>query len=1259
MRVALVIPTNLYTDSYPSFLAMSDFPVGLAYIAAAIKKAGHDVIGLNPNNCPGYPSAREMLYDKMKKMLEGQRPQLIGIGGLSTDYAFIKDAIAIVRTLAPEVPIVCGGGIITHDAEFIFNLLKPDYCIIGEAEEVLVQLIESLTSGNSLLDSIPNLGYWRDGITKFTAPNFDYPPVENRAFPDYSPFEPEITVEPSEVALDRAPRNDNGEIPFWRISARCPHCNVTRLFREPLTGEAVASGNATFLTGCSFCGKRFKIAVKREGLYPGDLAQRAISIQELKSVIQNSILTLKAPKESFKVLYISLEFTCWQQARSWSYTGNLGFEEGFAANGITFLTVPALKEFAPGDPASWLSHLKAICDGKQFEQVWIEVVHNNLDDTILSYIATLAPVRLAIIGESLRYPEEVYVHAPNLKNRQAEVVHRLRYMTHALVVDELDAEWLNNRGIVKALWWVGALPVRTISMEASSPSQNIAHFSGALYGERERWLQHPQLQDVLIKQQPLEEDANLPVQFDQLNHQVIDILNKNVSFSPQLLHVHVEGLRLLRRQSFALWIEGLKHGCAVVNLPSFVLAYAGRVYEGMAAGRPVISWEISDRPRTRALFENGKEILLFSKDDPEQLAEQILRIQRDPGFADLISTNVRNKMLRYHTIEKRVAQILKWIETGEEPNYGENAFEQEVARDCGNIAGSAMSTPDNFIKIASITPGNIRESGEKFIELGNVQEAISAYSKGVRLFPDKIDLWQQLRRLTQLTGDTDTVNRTTGRIDAISSAKRVEEIANAAKSELFFTQKVTIKIVSDRLEVILPRCKGNKVLHVGCTDNPIFDTSTNLHIQLSKVCRELDGLDVDAEGLEKLRQHVYGRYFTDARQVTDEYDVLLVPETIEHVDNVRDFLESLSKIRFKYCMITAPNAFLPNDNGNHLEEPGQYVEYVHPDHNSWFSPYTLKNCITKFTDWKVVESYLMNNQSMVGCLCERPKAWELNKIPKKAHFYWGNDTTSFLRYLSVYSFHKLNPDWEINIYIPSESYKGDVPWGTGEGYDGTQFSGRDYSDALYSLPGIAIKEVDFSVFPQINAAPENYKSDFFRWHILSIEGGLYSDIDLLYFRPMNDLYFNQHVNRDVDCAICLQYAGNIIGFLLSAPSNQFFRRVFDASISAFNTTTYQAIGAPLVNQLFPSEKSIQEQLPELKFINMPMDVVYALDHSKIPDIFQTDDMSRLSEKTIGIHWYAGHPVSQHFNNILTEENYKDYKSIITNKIVDILGDSKE
>jgi anaerobic magnesium-protoporphyrin IX monomethyl ester cyclase len=224
MRVALVIPTHLYQGEYPTFLALSDFPVGFAYLAAALKKAGHDVIGLNPNNCPGYPSVRSMLYDKMEHMIREQCPELIGIGGLCSDFAFIRDAIAMARSLAPSVPIVCGGGIVTHDAEFILNHLKPDYGIIGEAEEVLVLLTNSLATGCIPLEDIPNLGYWHNGEAVFTATDYSYPPLATRPFPDYSPFDPEIMIANSATAarsLFRFSRPEPRILPF--VTARgCP-----------------------------------------------------------------------------------------------------------------------------------------------------------------------------------------------------------------------------------------------------------------------------------------------------------------------------------------------------------------------------------------------------------------------------------------------------------------------------------------------------------------------------------------------------------------------------------------------------------------------------------------------------------------------------------------------------------------------------------------------------------------------------------------------------------------------------------------------------------------------------------------------------------------------------------------------------------------------------------------------------------------------------------------------------------------------------
>lgn len=188
MRIMLIPPTFHYTERYPAFLSQSDFPTGFAYIAASLSDAGHEVIGVNPNNIVGYPTAYHMMRDTVIQAIKKHKPDLIGIGGLCTDYAFLKDCLAVIREIEPKTPVVMGGGIICNDAEFVMNDLKPDYCIVGEAEEAIVKLADTLNDSNSSFEKINNLGYWKEGKAVFTKTSISNQSLDNLPFPDYEPF---------------------------------------------------------------------------------------------------------------------------------------------------------------------------------------------------------------------------------------------------------------------------------------------------------------------------------------------------------------------------------------------------------------------------------------------------------------------------------------------------------------------------------------------------------------------------------------------------------------------------------------------------------------------------------------------------------------------------------------------------------------------------------------------------------------------------------------------------------------------------------------------------------------------------------------------------------------------------------------------------------------------------------------------------------------------------------------------------------------
>ena len=184
----------------------------------------------------------------------------------------------------------------------------------------------------------------------------------------------------------------------------------------------------------------------------------------------------------------------------------------------------------------------------------------------------------------------------------------------------------------------------------------------------------------------------------------------------------------------------------------------------------------------------------------------------------------------------------------------------------------------------------------------------------------------------------------------------------------YWVQELDFQRYDLRMEYFLELCKGKKVLHFGCTDWPIFKPHQNLHIQLAPHTELLHGFDIDIQGIENLKKYVDQAYFTHVDQLGDtQYDVCIIPETIEHVDNVSQFLGSLEHVNAEKFVITAPNCFSPEVMKRNYLKTNSFIEVVHPDHNYWFSPYTLNNVIRKYSKLEVSRTVLLAKDTMVSC----------------------------------------------------------------------------------------------------------------------------------------------------------------------------------------------------------------------------------------------------------------------------------------------------
>src|SRR3989441_6957370 len=137
--------------SYPNIL-----PIGHAYVAAVAAMDGHtiDVLDLNaerraPITEPFQQYARRV-EARVEEQLAAARPDVIGLGGIITQYAWIKRIAAVCKRVHPDVPIVLGGGIASSMPEFMVKRLPVDVVVQEEGEVTFSEVLHRLERGASM-----------------------------------------------------------------------------------------------------------------------------------------------------------------------------------------------------------------------------------------------------------------------------------------------------------------------------------------------------------------------------------------------------------------------------------------------------------------------------------------------------------------------------------------------------------------------------------------------------------------------------------------------------------------------------------------------------------------------------------------------------------------------------------------------------------------------------------------------------------------------------------------------------------------------------------------------------------------------------------------------------------------------------------------------------------------------------------------------------------------------------------------------------
>jgi len=193
--------------------------------------------------------------------------------------------------------------------------------------------------------------------------------------------------------------------------------------------------------------------------------------------------------------------------------------------------------------------------------------------------------------------------------------------------------------------------------------------------------------------------------------------------------------------------------------------------------------------------------------------------------------------------------------------------------------------------------------------------------------------------------------------DAEQAREKSDRTQNKNHSGINYCQPLpkSVDVIADRKKYVVDQCRGKRVLHIGCVDNGIMEQRINennfLHDQINRVANNLIGLDLNEPGIDLLKEKGYEAYCADIEQdgpllkeLSEQVDIIVVPEVVEHLNNVGQFLSNLGCCNFKgEILISVPNSF----SYRIITAMSQGIELVHPDHNYYFSYSTLKALLEK------------------------------------------------------------------------------------------------------------------------------------------------------------------------------------------------------------------------------------------------------------------------------------------------------------------------
>ncbi len=176
MRVLLVRPPASTFNVSP--------PIGLGYLATALRRAGHEASVLD---C----TKSELTLEGFRQFLKTDSAyDICGFQTYSCEVDQVNRCLQIVRETIPHAVRIIGGAHPSGSPDCLDAIPEADFAFLGEGETSLAQFCNALSSSTTpIWQSVPGL-LWRENGTIRNTARYAEPNLDNLGFPAWDLIDP-------------------------------------------------------------------------------------------------------------------------------------------------------------------------------------------------------------------------------------------------------------------------------------------------------------------------------------------------------------------------------------------------------------------------------------------------------------------------------------------------------------------------------------------------------------------------------------------------------------------------------------------------------------------------------------------------------------------------------------------------------------------------------------------------------------------------------------------------------------------------------------------------------------------------------------------------------------------------------------------------------------------------------------------------------------------------------------------------------------